>query len=58
MLVLYKRWKKYNEFQITKKKQNGLEQSRMKNHPPSSKRGVTSRDRSLGKDSKSNIGRA
>ena len=33
MLVLYKRWKKDNEFQLTKK--NGLEQSKIKNHKPS-----------------------
>ena len=32
MLVFYKRWKKYNEIQLTKK-QNGLQQP--KNHPPS-----------------------
>ena len=33
MLVLYKSWKKYHEFQLTKK-QNGLEYSKTKNHPP------------------------
>ena len=33
-----------NEIQLTKKKQNELEQSKMKNHPPSPKRGFTSRD--------------
>ena len=43
MLVLYKRWKKHNEIQFNKK-QNGLEYSKMKNYPPSPKRGVTSRD--------------
>ena len=32
MLVLYKRWKKHNEIQFTKK-QNGLEQSKMKKTP-------------------------
>ena len=42
MLVLYKRRKKYNKIQLTKK--NGLEQSKMKNHPPSLEQGVTSRD--------------
>ena len=48
MLVLYKRWKKYDEFQLTKK-QTGLEQSKMKNDPPSPKRGVTCVTDPLGK---------
>ena len=43
MLVLYKRWTKHKEIQLTKNKKD-LEQSKMKNHPPSPKRGVTSRD--------------
>ena len=34
MIVLYKSWKQYNEYQLTKK-QNGLEYSKMKNDPPS-----------------------
>ena len=48
MLVLYKSLKKYNQFQLTKK-QNGLEYSKIKNHPPSPKRVVTSVTDPLGK---------
>ena len=49
MLVLYKRWKKQWTIRDGKnnsinKKQNGLEQPKMKNHLLSPKPGVTSRD--------------
>ena len=51
MLVhVFKSWKKHNEIQVTINKK-GLEQSKIKNHPPFQKRGATSRDLSLGRNS-------
>ena len=37
MVIFYKKWKKSNERQLTKK-QNALEQSKNDNHPPSPER--------------------
>ena len=34
MLIFYKKWKKYNEIQLTKNKM-GLNIRKMTNHPPS-----------------------
>ena len=45
MVIICNKWKKYNEFQLTKDKMDlNNEKMKMKNHPPSPKRGVTSRD--------------
>ena len=35
MVIFYKKWKKYNEFQLTKNKMD-LNIRKMTNHPPSS----------------------
>ena len=34
MVIFYKKWKKYNEFQLTKNKMD-LNIRKMRNHPPS-----------------------
>ena len=34
MVIFYKKWKKYNEFQLTKNKMD-LNNRKMTNHPPS-----------------------
>ena len=40
MVIFYKKWKKYNEFQLTKNKMD-LNIRKMTNHPPSPDLGVS-----------------
>ena len=35
MVIFYKKWKKYNAFQLQQKKEMDLNNLKMKNHPPS-----------------------
>ena len=39
MVIFYKKWKKYNEFQLTKNKMD-LNNRKMTNHPPSPDYGI------------------
>ena len=41
MVIFYKKWKKYNEFQLTKNKMD-LNNQKMTNHPPSPEYGNNS----------------